>query len=96
MIGQGKVEASPLAMAMVAAAVDSGVARTPTLLPGEAAGQASDEPIRAKVAPTSADDAARGDPRHRHAVNLPGLPVFAKTGTAEFAQGHGHRRPMPG
>ena len=34
MIGQGKVEASPLMMAMVAAAVDSGVSRTPTLLPG--------------------------------------------------------------
>ena len=33
MIGQGKVLASPLAMAMVAAAVDSGVSRTPTLLP---------------------------------------------------------------
>jgi cell division protein FtsI/penicillin-binding protein 2 len=89
MIGQGRVEASPLAMAMIAAAVDSGVTRTPTLLPGEAPGVQLG-PIEPKV---------DTDLQHMMrlvvtqgtgtAVNLPGMPVFAKTGTAEFAKGTG-------
>jgi cell division protein FtsI/penicillin-binding protein 2 len=89
MIGQGKVVTSPLAMAMVAAAVDSGVARTPTLLPGEAPGTRVG-PIEPKV---DADlqqmmrlVVTQGTGT---SVNLPGLPVYAKTGTAEFAKGNG-------
>ena len=91
MIGQGKVVASPLMMAMVAAAVDSGVSRTPTLLPGEKPGTRLDE----------LDPATIGDLQRMMrlvvtegtggAVNLPGLPVHAKTGTAEYAKGNGHR-----
>jgi cell division protein FtsI/penicillin-binding protein 2 len=89
MIGQGKVEASPLAMAMVAAAVDSGVARTPTLLPGEAPGSqlgliepkvANDLQQMMRLVVTQGTGSV---------INLPGMPVFAKTGTAEYANGTG-------
>jgi cell division protein FtsI/penicillin-binding protein 2 len=89
MIGQGKVEASPLGMAMVAAAVDSGVARIPTLLPGEAPGLRIG-PIEPKV-DTDLQRMMRLVVTHGtgQVVNLPGLPVFAKTGTAEYAKGNG-------
>ena len=96
MIGQGKVVASPLMMAMVAAAVDSGVSRTPTLLPGEKPGTRLDELDPAHDRRPAADDAAR---RHRgdgRAVDLPGLPVYAKTGTAEFAEGNEAPARTPG
>jgi cell division protein FtsI/penicillin-binding protein 2 len=89
MIGQGKVEASPLAMAMVAAAVDSGVARTPTLLPGEAPG------VRLGLIDPGVDNDLQKMMRlvvtkgTGTVINLPGLPVFAKTGTAEYAKGAG-------
>ncbi len=89
MIGQGKVVSSPLMMAMVAAAVDSGVSRTPTLLPGEKPGTRLDE----------LDPATIGDLQRMMrlvvtegtggAVDLPGLPVHAKTGTAEYAKENG-------
>jgi cell division protein FtsI/penicillin-binding protein 2 len=87
MIGQGKILASPLAMAMVAAAVDSGVSRTPTLLPEEAPGKRLSEldPVRVRqlqqmmrLVVTEGTGTA---------VNLSGRPVYAKTGTAEVADG---------
>ncbi len=88
MIGQGTVEASPLAMAMVAAAVDSGVSRTPTLLPDLLPGKRLSQ-----LDPTVDDDVqsmmrlvvTQGTGT---TVDLPGLPVYAKTGTAEFAEGN--------
>jgi cell division protein FtsI/penicillin-binding protein 2 len=89
MIGQGKVEASPLAMAMIAAAVDSGVARTPTLLPGEKPGtrlDALDPQMDADLQRMMRLVVTDGTGR---TVNLPGLPVFAKTGTAEYARSGG-------
>jgi cell division protein FtsI/penicillin-binding protein 2 len=89
MIGQGKVEASPLAMAMIAAAVDSGVARTPTLLPGVAPGTRLgpiDPRVDADLQQMMRLVVTQGT---GHVVNLPGLPVFAKTGTAEYAKGSG-------
>ena len=97
MIGQGKVVASPLAMAMVAAAVDSGVSRTPTLLPGRVAGH--ELGCRARPAGPrrpAADDAARRHRRHRAPRQPAGLPVYAKTGTAEFARGQRAPGRMPG
>lgn len=87
MIGQGKVEASPLLMAMIAATVDSGVARTPTLLPEVAPGT--------RLRPLHPD--LRSDLQDMmrltvtdgtgSSVDLPGLPVHAKTGTAEYDEG---------
>lgn len=89
MIGQGKVEASPLMMAMAAAAVDSGVSRTPTLLPGEQPGTRLSELDPTTI--TSLQKMMRlvVTDGTGSAVDLPGLPVYAKTGTAEFAQGGG-------
>jgi cell division protein FtsI/penicillin-binding protein 2 len=89
MIGQGKVEASPLMMAMVAGAVDSGVSRTPTLLPGTAPGLRLHE-----LDPKVRDDLQKMmrlvvTSGTGQSVNLSGLPVYAKTGTAEFAKGKG-------
>jgi cell division protein FtsI/penicillin-binding protein 2 len=85
-IGQGRVEASPLAMAMVAAAVDAGSARAPRLVDG-----AADDTAPPRALPPAAVDGLRammaevvtsgtGTP----AAVPGGLPVFGKTGTAEF------------
>lgn len=87
MIGQGKVEASPLLMAMIAATVDSGVARTPTLLPQLAPGT--------RLRPLDPDLLSDLQQMMRltvtdgtgSSVDLPGLPVYAKTGTAEYDEG---------
>jgi cell division protein FtsI/penicillin-binding protein 2 len=87
MIGQGHVLASPLTMAMVAAAADSGVSRTPTLLPSLRPGSRLDE-----LSPTVVNSlhtmmrlaVTQGT---GSALNLPGLPVYAKTGTAEYQSG---------
>lgn len=87
MIGQGLVEASPLAMALVAATADSGAARTPTLLPdvlpGSRLGQIDPGVIRQlqemmRLTVTSGTASA---------LDLPGIPIYAKTGTAEFQAG---------
>lgn len=87
MIGQGRVEASPLLMAMIAATVDSGVARTPTLLPELAPGT--------RLRPLDPDLLSDLQQMMRltvtdgtgSSVDLPGLPVHAKTGTAEYDEG---------
>ncbi len=89
MIGQGKVLASPLMMAMVAAAVDSGVPRTPTLLPGEQPGVRLDEldpTVNAQLQGMMRQVVTDGTGSR---VNLPGRPVYAKTGTAEYEKGNG-------
>lgn len=89
MIGQGKVLASPLAMAMVAATVDSGVARTPTLLPGLKPGQrlsALPPRVREDLQSMMRLVVTQGT---GVSVNLAGTPVYAKTGTAEYAKGKG-------
>jgi len=89
MIGQGKVLASPLMMAMVAAAVDSGVSRTPTLLPGQLPGVRLEELDPALVATLQSLMRKVVTDGTGATIDLPGLPVFAKTGTAEFDQGKG-------
>jgi hypothetical protein len=86
-IGQGRVLVSPLDMAMVAAAIDSGTVREPRLVVG-----APDDRARTHVLPRAvvadlremmADVVATGTAAHT------GLPAgtYAKTGTAEYGTG---------
>jgi cell division protein FtsI/penicillin-binding protein 2 len=85
MIGQGRVLMSPLAMAMVAAAVDAGQPFKPELVPARHAGGPS-----AGGLPDSLDADLKTMMRAvvtegtGSALDLPGLPVYAKTGTAEY------------
>jgi len=92
MIGQGRVLASPLSMAMVAAAVDSGRPTAPTLLtepPGAPTTEQTTAPSFQPL-PESLAGSLRSLMRlvvrqgTGTALDLPGVPVFAKTGTAEF------------
>jgi cell division protein FtsI/penicillin-binding protein 2 len=87
LIGQGRVTASPMAMAAVAASVAKGSVVVPRLLPAqEVDDPAPRTPLTAKEARelrglmrgvvTSGSGAAL--------ASLPGPPVLAKTGTAEF------------
>lgn len=85
MIGQGKIEASPLAMAMVAATVDSGVSRTPTLLPDVLPGTRLTELEPEVVAQLQEMMRLTVTSGTASTLNLPGVPVYAKTGTAEYA-----------
>ena len=87
MIGQGRVLMSPLAMAMVAASVESGRPATPALLPdsGGGADQAGAEPLPSPVAgPLRSLMRLVVTQGTATEVDLPGEPVYAKTGTAEF------------
>lgn len=88
-IGQGRVEATPLHMASVAAAVARGRWQAPTLLLGESRDEpAAGEPLSPQVTAQLAD-------LMRHVVaagtgtaaQVTGEPVAGKTGTAEFGTG---------
>ena len=90
LIGQGKVEASPLAMAAVAASVGRGGVVVPRLIGDQRAETAS------PATPLTRADAAQLRLLMRGVVTrgsasflarLPGAPVLAKTGTAEFGSG---------
>jgi cell division protein FtsI/penicillin-binding protein 2 len=91
MIGQGRVLVSPLAMAMVAAAVESGRPTAPTVLAQGregSAGPAADsayQPLPDALA-TSLRSLMRlvVTQGTGTALDLPGAPVYAKTGTAEL------------
>jgi cell division protein FtsI/penicillin-binding protein 2 len=86
-IGQARVVASPLAMAMVGAALDSGTARAPRLVAGAPDDSAATHPVPAAVVSDlrqmmqqvvlSGTAAGTGLP--------PG--TYAKTGTAEYGSG---------
>jgi len=87
MIGQGRVLASPLTMATVAASVQAGATVLPVLLPEDTADQVT------PGTPLTADEAAAlqglmravvTDGSGRSLADLPGDPVGAKTGTAEY------------
>lgn len=85
-IGQGRVLASPLVMAAVAAAVQDGRWRPPVLLPDHATSGDDPPTVDAGVLRT-----VRGMMRNvvtdgtgRALAAVPGPPVRAKTGTAEF------------
>jgi len=84
-IGQGTVLTSPLAIAAIAAAADSGTWHQPHLTPGAspvshplpaAVAKGLRQAMRAVVTSGTATSA-----------NLPGTPVFGKTGTAEHGTG---------
>jgi cell division protein FtsI/penicillin-binding protein 2 len=90
LIGQGTVQASPLAMAAVAASVADGSAVLPRLLPDHAQAQVAPQ------VPVTAEEAAALRDMMRAVVtegtapflrDVPGPPVGAKTGTAEFGTG---------
>jgi cell division protein FtsI/penicillin-binding protein 2 len=91
-IGQGRVTASPLHMASVAAAAATGTWRAPRLLQEpevahereEAAELRLPEGIRPSLAQLLRAAVADGTGR---AANLPGAPVHGKTGSAEFGTG---------
>jgi cell division protein FtsI/penicillin-binding protein 2 len=90
-IGQGRVTASPLQMATVAAAVDAGQWHAPRLL----VGPATAAPPGAQPAPLDPSVAANLRALMRlvvtsgtgTAANVRGETVFGKTGTAEFGSG---------
>jgi cell division protein FtsI/penicillin-binding protein 2 len=86
-IGQGTVLASPLAMASVAATVADGTYRRPSLVTGDAApAPVPPRPLDAGVA-RSLRELMRGVVTEGSAqvlADLPGAPVIAKTGTAEY------------
>lgn len=83
-IGQGRVEASPLLVASMSAAVASGTWQQPRLLPGEGAST----PLPGDVAPVlrslMRDVVTSGT---GEAADLPGEPVHGKTGTAQYGSG---------
>lgn len=90
LIGQGKILASPMAMATVIASVQAGTTVVPRLL------EQVDVEVPAAATPlTAAETTAltrmlRGVVRNgsgRGLADLPGPPVMAKTGTAEYADG---------
>jgi cell division protein FtsI/penicillin-binding protein 2 len=88
MIGQGRLEASPLAMATVAGSVAAGETVVPRLVlaPETAAPAEPEQPL----GPTEAEQLAtlmRGvvtDGSGSFLADVPGPPVGAKTGTAEY------------
>ena len=98
MIGQGKVQASPLAVATMAASVQAGETVTPRLVLGDAledsGADASDDAAGDDEAPALDEDAAQEiSDMMRRAVtegtatklkDVPGDPVHGKTGTAEY------------
>lgn len=88
-IGQGKVLASPLAMAAGIASIQAGHTVVATLFPAQPA------KVPAGVKPLTADEAKQLKVIFRQPVvdgtatglkTVPGAPVIAKTGTAEFEQ----------
>lgn len=86
-IGQGRVQASPLAMAVVAAAVADGAYRPPRMVPARLLRQKAAEPLSSTVAAglrsMMREVTARGTAAHA------GLPAdtAGKTGTAEYDAG---------
>jgi cell division protein FtsI/penicillin-binding protein 2 len=89
-IGQGAVLVSPLNMAMVAAAVDSGNVRPPRLIEGAGDNPAAPQPlppaVLAGLRPMMASVVTNGTAAGT------GLPAgtYAKTGTAEYGTGNPH------
>ncbi|MET0929819.1 MAG: penicillin-binding transpeptidase domain-containing protein [Aeromicrobium sp.] len=88
MIGQGRIEASPLAMAVVAASIANGSRVTPTLLADTPTKPAADaaEPLTPEES-EQLQELFRGvvtDGSGAFLADVPGGPVSAKTGTAEY------------
>lgn len=87
LIGQGKVQASPMVMAAVAASVADGRAVVPRLLPDNPVPEAEpDQPLTQQEADALQDmmRAVVTEGTSTFLGDVPGPPVGAKTGTAEF------------
>jgi hypothetical protein len=84
-IGQGKVEASPLQMASVAAGVASGTWHQPHLVADCPDCASNPIPVASSLQPLMRAVVTSGT--GTAANNVPGGPVHAKTGTAEFGTG---------
>ncbi len=92
-IGQGRVQASPLAMATVAASVAAGRTVTPWLVGAEPP-PASDAPPLTAAEAAALQDLMRSVVTEGGGSALAGIPggdVFAKTGTAQFESAEGLR-----
>jgi cell division protein FtsI/penicillin-binding protein 2 len=84
-IGQGKVEASPLQMASVAAGVASGTWHQPRIVADCPDCVSHEIPVAKQVQPLMRAVVTSGT--GTAAAGVPGGPVYAKTGTAEFGSG---------
>lgn len=88
MIGQGRIEASPLSMAVVAASIANGARVTPQLLADvetKPAAEASKPLTKAEAGQLQElFRAVVTDGSGRFLADVPGGPVSAKTGTAEY------------
>ncbi len=92
MIGQGRVLASPLAMATVAATIAQGALVTPTLIAGPDGAPGAGGPPAQPITPEEAEalrSLMRGvvtDGSAPFLADVPGDDVGAKTGTAEYGE----------
>ncbi|QYG95177.1 penicillin-binding protein [Iamia sp. SCSIO 61187] len=92
MIGQGRVLASPLAMATVAATIARGEVVTPTLVAGPDGAPDAGEPPAEPITPEEAEAlrslmrAVVTDGSATFLADVPGAEVGAKTGTAEYGE----------
>ena len=94
MIGQGKILASPMTMATVIASVQSGTTVLPSLVKGYDVEQA-DVPALESAEATTLRGLLRGVVTSGSGsilADIPGPPVIAKTGTAEYVAGNGDLR----
>ncbi len=90
MIGQGTVLAAPLSMATVVASIQAGHTVVPTLVKGVDATAPEDAPALTETEATQLRSMMRRvvtNGSGRVLAGVPGPPVIAKTGTAEFDQG---------
>jgi Penicillin binding protein transpeptidase domain/NTF2-like N-terminal transpeptidase domain len=85
-IGQGKVEASPLQLASVAAGVASGTWHQPHLIADCPDCKSNPIPVAASLQPLMRAVVTSGT--GTAAAGVKGGPVYAKTGTAEFGTGN--------
>lgn len=94
LIGQGTVLASPMTMAAVIGSVEQGATVVPRLVASPEVVPASEAPAPATPLTTQEADTLRTmlrgvvtDGSARGLADVPGAPVIAKTGTAEFGTG---------
>lgn len=89
MIGQARVEVSPLSMATVAASIAAGTTVTPRLLSEAPSTDKPDTPLNDDEASALRElmRAVVTDGGAQFLRDIPGEPVLAKTGTAEYGNG---------